>query len=424
MKIIIDTILDLEKKHHLLEWKIADIYAWQSARAKIYQLLLNTIIPNNSGHKKKNLIKKYLNFSKRIFMNSLFYNPFISFDKYDTLVFESDRRYFVEGKYIDIYTKYFCDELEKENILYKKIKPKHQDFIHIISLFISNFIKPKICKYDFEKINNLECEINDLLGVKIDISAIFIQEIKRFKSSYPFYSLLLKIKNIKNVYLINSTDKASLIKAAKDLNIIVNELQHGLIVKEGLIANYPNTVEDSLAYFPNKFFIWEKLNMVTSKLPLSDKNIINFKNKHLQNMLEKNKDIAKKDNQILVISQPYGSSEILKYILENSKEMQKWNFIYKMHPVENHDSFRDAIINDFSKYSNITFVNNNQSVYSLMSESSYVVGIFSTALFEASYFGCKIILLNLPGVEFSFSLIKNSNAILLDTEEKLSHVLK
>jgi methylthioribose-1-phosphate isomerase len=57
--------------------------------------------------------------------------------------------------------------------------------------------------------------------------------------------------------------------AAKDNNIIVNELQHGLAAKEAMIEHFPNTVEDSLEYFPNKYYIWGNLNMMTSKLPVS-----------------------------------------------------------------------------------------------------------------------------------------------------------
>ena len=57
-------------------------------------------------------------FYDRILVNSILKFPFINYSKKDSLVFESSRKYLVEGNYIDIYTKYVCDDLrEKQEII-------------------------------------------------------------------------------------------------------------------------------------------------------------------------------------------------------------------------------------------------------------------------------------------------------------------
>jgi hypothetical protein len=61
----------------------------------------------------------------------------------------------------------------------------------------------------------------------------------------------------------------------------------------------------------------------------------------------------------------------------------------------------------------------NSEIYTLFSESTYVVGVFSTAVFEAVFFGCKIILLNVPGVEMAENLIQKDKAIIVNTDELL-----
>lgn len=437
IKKIVDVILALEKKNNLLEWKINDVFVWQSARVNIYISLMDMIIPHNAYQKKKTFIRKLKIYYQRIIINSLFYNPYLDFNKSEALVFDSGRKYLVDDIYIDIYTKYLCEEFEQEKISYKKydtnylvddlaprsLKVKHLDFIYIAAKLLSKFIKVTISENDVKKLKFIESEINSSLRERIDLKTIFINEIKRFKSQYPFYKLLWQLKKSKRIYLINSTDKAPLIKAAKDNNVIVNELQHGLIVKEGLIANFPDTIEDSLEYFPNKFLVWEDLNMCTSKLPLSNTNIVKIKNKHLQHMLKKNQNITRKDKQILIVSQPYSSEEIKKFVMNNIKEMQSWQFVYKLHPAEDHDFFADTAICQLSIYKNLTIVTNERSIYRLFSESKYVVGVFSTAVFEAPYFGCKILLLNLPGVEMAYSLIENNKAMLVNINDRLARLL-
>ncbi len=122
--------------------------------------------------------------------------------------------------------------------------------------------------------------------------------------------------------------------AAKTCKVVVNELQHGLIVNGGVVGNYPDTEEDSLIYFPDKYYIWKNLDMCTSKLPLSNKNIVEFSNAHLDSMILHYNHTQRKKKQILIISQPIHSDKILKYILKNIDELTDYSFVYKIHPAE------------------------------------------------------------------------------------------
>ena len=437
IKKITDSLIELEKNHNLLEWKIENIFAWQASRIKIYTLLLDIFKPNYEFTNKESLLKNLTLKICRVIKNSIFKNPFLDFKKSEVLVFESDRKYLVDNNYIDIYTKYFCEDLKNRNIIYKKYGTssidydlkipnkgtKQLDFIYTLSKIISNFVNVSFIKSDIKKIKEVEHSIEFLLGLRINLIQILRKEIVRFKSEYQLYRLLFRIKKAQSIYLINSSNKAALIKAAKDIGIIVNELQHGLIAKEGLIAHYPHVKADSLAYFPNKFFVWKNLNMISCKLPLSDKNIVKFKNKHLQYMLKKNSKFIRNKYQILVASQPYNSDEIFNFIINNLEEMRNWRFIYKIHPTENIDNFLKNPKYNSSIHKNLTFVANEVSIYNLFAESEYIIGVYTTALFEAAYFGCKIILLNLPGVELVNHLVKENKAMLLDPSENLKKII-
>lgn len=435
---IIDLILNLEREYDLLNWKINNIYVWQSARTSIYLLLLNMIIPSHAS-KKKMAFKTDLirTICHRIFINSLLFNPFFDCTKTEVLIFESGRKYLVDGNYIDIYTKYLCDELRQENKTYTKygtsylydyltprnLKVKHIDFIYIASKLLSKLINATLTAKDMKKIKTIENVINSSFNVWIDLATILVNEIKRFKSQYFFFNRLFRLKKAEIVYLVSSSEKAPLIKAAKDNNMVVNELQHGLITKDGVVDNFPHAMEDSLEYFPNNFFIWDDLDACTAKLPLSNKHIIPIKNKHLNYELKQHQNISRKANQILIISQPYVSKELVKFVVDNIGEMQNWHFIYKLHPADNHDLLKQELSILLEKYKNLNMVNNDKSMYALLAESRYVIGVFSTALFEASYFGCEVLLLNLPGVEHASILIKQNKAKLINTNERLLEYL-
>ena len=433
---IVNTIIEIEEKYSLLNWKINNVYAWQAARANIYVTILDKLIPNNSLTSPVKNWERIKTLLRRLFINSVLYNPFLSFSKHDVLVFDSDRRYRVQDRFIDIYTHYFCQDLSTDKVSYclyntsyktdklgsRDKKAKHLDFIYLTANVFQLFINAPIGNKDRTKIKLVNKELEKELDIQLNLEALFQREIYSFKAKHILFKWMFRIKKAKKLFLISSSDKAAIIKAAKDCNMIVSELQHGLIVKEGLISHYPCTPEDSLEYFPNKFYLWKGLNMCTAKLPLSSSNIGTFANQHLDLMIRENKNIRRNAQQILVISQPYSSKELLKFILKNADIMKQYSFVYKIHPAE---SSREVMaeVEKYPSINNIDFCTNNKSLYQLFSESEYTIGINSSALFEAAYFGSKLILVNLPGVEMASSLIQNGKSALIEIEQPLQYFI-
>lgn len=432
MKYISEEFLQLEKKYNLLEWKIDNIYIWQSVRVYIFEYIISA---SNKKNNKSNITIKHLcslvfSIVKRFFVNIVLLNPILDNNKTDILIFESGRKEKVDGDFIDIYTKYICDIFQIENkkftvyslgIPLRKLKysfryNKSLDFISLISRITSMFVNNRINESS-KQIKLLEKEFSEKFNLKLNLNQILEKELKRFKSQYIGYRILFKYKKPKEIYIVGSGYKAPLIKSAKDLNILVNELQHGLLIKESIISNFPYSKPDSIEYFPNVFFKWKDLNMCSAYLPLSKTNIKSFPNYHLNYMLKRYENRVRKNNQITVISQPFIGHLIFDYVKENLLKMENWKIIYKFHPGENQDDYVTNKIN----LNNINFVKSEISIYELFSESNIVIGVFSTALFEAKYFGCKIILINLPGVEYVESLLNDKDVIKINIGDIISN---
>lgn len=432
-KTIVQKIIEIENKFNLHNFEIQGIYVWQAARVKIYLKITSQLIDNNQVTANDSIKKIFFKLLRRIFVNSFIFNPYISFKKSDILIFESGRKYYDNNKYVDIYTIDLYNEFINKNIscsLYetnfqsdtksRNFKTKHLDFIYLFSKLYKLFIRPNLTLANINTISEIENEISQYFGINISLSDIFIEEIKIFKSQYPFYKKLFELKNPREIYITNSSDKPSLIRAAKDLNIVVNELQHGLITKEDLIGHFPNVENDTLAYFPDKFLIWKDLEMCTSKLPISETNIRYINCSYLQRWKDQTRNIAKEEKTILVISQPFSSTQIQSFIEKNIESMSDYVFLYKIHPSEDKKLIAMYIERLSTRYQNIHFYSNEQSIYIMMQKANYVIGIFSSALFEAPHFGCELLLLDLPGVEMASSLISKGKAKLVNTHKSLA----
>ncbi len=434
---ISDRFFAIEEKHQLLHLKFQDVYAWQIVRINIFLQIVEHFIPGNIEPHLKSTSQKIIDVLHRVFVNGIFFNPFVDFRKKQVLVLESGRKYRDEDSYIDIYTEYLCKKLDKENISYtlyesnynldspffrRKMRVKHFDFILLFSKVTKRFVKCTWSEREQKDIEMISEELALAYGFKLNIDQVFREEIKKFKAEFAFYNSLFRLKKPKEIYLTNSCEKAAIISAAKKNTILVKELQHGLISNIGVISNYPFTKEESLDYFPDQFYFWDNVQMLYAKLPIDKKNIIPFRNAHIDKWIFKTQNILKEDKTILVISQPYSSWEMQDFIFNNREILAEYSIIYKIHPAENVENF-SKFKERFHNNSNIKFVNNEETMYVLLKQAKYVLGIYSSSLFEASAFNCKVILLNLPGVEMSFPLLENKDNMIINVNQKLSEIL-
>lgn len=431
---ITSSFLEFENANQLLSLKLKGVYIWEVCRTDIFFMLVDHFISGNVAIEKKSKWVLIKNTLYRIFVNSLFFNPLFDYKEKKVLIFESGRKYGNQDSQIDIYTNYLDQQLKQKNISFtryetnyntdapffkRNFEVKHLDYIQLLSKLRSK----KMTSFNLEeknKIAEIKQSIYDCFDIDLALENIFENNIAKFKQEFSIFKTLFKNKKCKEIFVVNSCDKPAMIAAAKEQNCIVNELQHGLNSDQDIVLNFPFTKEGSLHYFPDYFHQWNNVEMFFAKLPLAKENIKYFENENIAYWLDKTKSIRKIANTILVISQPYGSTEIFQFIKNNLSEMPNHIFIYKVHPVENFEIFSDFLNNNPS-LKNIRFVQNEESLYELMKKSEVVLGIYSSALFEAIAFDCKVILLNLPGVEMSFSLLEDKKNSIINVSDKLSN---
>lgn len=416
IKELCEFIWYLEDKYDLLDLEIDGVKVWQSARMQLYYKLAQMTDVLSQPHTELGSLDK-IKYILGYMKNSLIDN-FFTLKKTDAIIFSHPRVVDVNGEPIDIYTKYFMDELKQDNInivefesaylgIHKKEKTEfsyYTDWIILSQRVYKIFLKANISHKDIDIFNKVQIEIKEVCKVDIDLVAFFKKSIKTHKSLYKIYNIVFKKVAPKVFYTVISYAQAPIIKAAKDNGVEVIELQHGTLSKYHLGYSFPNRVK-SLEYFPDKFYVWSEFWKKMIKLPIKDKNVVVDSFRYLEKQKTKFTHLAKKKNQIVVLSQGAIGNIMAEKFLENFEKFKNYDIKYKLHPGEFDRWQKYPALKTLSEYKNVQIVTNELALYELFATSSIQVGVFSTALYEGIDFNCKTILLNLSGIEYMDRLI-------------------
>ncbi len=318
------------------------------------------------------------------------------------------RRKKVAGRYFDIISDYYANIigddlliLEWPTFLRKHFKPVYSKNIffldHIISKidlyrFIYMVKMPLIFKdfslFIYDKIQEnfsttVKIEINELLRLMRNFAAVL-------KITSELSNLLTAISP-KILFMKSGCDGgiAGIInKISTDLNIITIDVQHGVINEMQPSYNYPKELFGYYRnYLPKYVFVWgdywkEKIENSIPSTPIV------VGNPHLIHELRNRKNIQREAKTILFISQGTIGYKLAEIAFDLSEKLRDWKIIYKLHPGETY--------NAYSKYKKLYQQPNIQvvddptvNIYDLFAKVSYVVGMYSTALYEAIAFGFK-----------------------------------
>lgn len=421
IKDLANLFYDLEDRYRLIDLEIDNVKVWQCIRYKLFISIATKLFDLGAGHQtKRGFFRQII----PMLWNSIRHSALLE-RPYDIIIFPHTRLRFVDGEYIDINTHSLKQEFianDKDFLVLERPNPygknhsgktnKHTKYIDDSIIFINLFkrmIRPKM-KPSKKILNQLNAEMIDAFNVDIDIQALCKDAIQKFKASYKFYFFLLKKIRPKQIYLVISYEYPSLVKAAKDLDIEVIEMQHGAFSKYHLGYSY-NSLRD-IDYFPDKFLAWNEFWRDIDALPIPKNDIEIYPFEYQNKKVEKYKSIPKIKNQVIVISQGTITDQLSKIILDNFNFFEDKNIKYKLHPGE-FESYKESYFLDkLLKKENVELVTND-NLYDLFASSEYQVGAYSTAIYEGIEFGLKTILCSTLFSEYMEELIESGKVFMV-----------
>lgn len=413
-----DKFTKYELDNHLFDIKFKDINIWEIMRTYIYieieQIMnsLQPLFPPSTEKKRKQ-------FSIKILINSLK----IFFVKNKDLIFLNNPRRVKQknGKYYCKYTDPFI-EIVKGRYSYITLEDPYWSLSP--SNTSSHFLPVEtqsICfldameymfrfkKYFFKKYNKKEYKKlqNILTQIRVKIENEFqcdLSNIFSVAEDKVLYMVLLKtnyekiINRLKPKAILEFYDafpsKILINKIAKDNNIPIIEIQHGVVTRYNPIFLKYKDVNRKYYCTPDYVFSYGKKLLNCKNMPIAKNSIYYIGNVYLNSKKKEYEKLFLKSNKknILFISQ----SNLGKYISEFASELAnllsdspEYHIIYKMHPYEIGATY------DCLNKTNITIINDRENdLYYYQSISIAQVGIYSTGIYEGLIFDLPTYIIN------------------------------
>jgi hypothetical protein len=214
---------------------------------------------------------------------------------------------------------------------------------------------------------------------------------------------LFRTSKAKVLFAVNAWQLPT-IAAAKRAGLRVIEPQHGVISTMHPRLAWSNPAGG--AYLADEFWQWG--NYWGECLPSSVKRVTIG----APAFLTAQRGIAKK-RQLLVIGQPQQSKNIIQFARFIAASVKNLEVIFKPHPQEKLDEVSSVLDSFGERPANISIVDPHSATLPLIAESEFVVGVYSTALFEAVALGSKVGVLKLDGWKHVHNLVIDGDATLI-----------
>lgn len=428
--------LKYEHDNKLFDIEYKNIKIWETLRTYLYidiEQIYNNLQPLFSTTNKKS--------RKQITINTLKNSLKLFFIKNKDLVFINNPRRVKQqdGKYYCIYTdlvidnlkdNYSCITLEDPYWALSKNSPTahfepikteeicYLDFIEYL-FKIKKFFYKKFNKKEYLKLHNLILEIEKNIEKEFNCD---LSKITMFAEDKVLYVLLLRktyeriIKRLNPKAILEFYDvfpsKILINKIAKEKNIPVIELQHGIVTKRNPIFLKYYDQKRKYDCLPDYVLSYGDKLLNKEYMPIPKKNIFYTGSTFLTYKKNEYKEELKKQSKkyILFISQSNLGKYISDFASEVAKELEEYEeyqIIYKMHPYE--------IGNEYEKLQkkNITIINNREKdLYYYQSISLAQVGIYSTGIYEGLNFNLPTFIINNNyGTEELKEMLKGHNLV-------------
>jgi hypothetical protein len=225
---------------------------------------------------------------------------------------------------------------------------------------------------------------------------------------------------VRKVFIVNAWKRA-LIAGAQAAGVTVVEPQHGAISGIHPYLSWAGT--ETVAYQPDEFLEWGHYWGEVAELPARTKRTVIGAPDFITDAIERESQLARQGEAhqprtVLIASQAHASKAIVEFLVAAASAHPDFLFVLKQHPQEAPANFGPAAP------ANLQLADPAADTLDLMSRSEFVLGIYTTALFEALALGCKVGVLTFSGWQHIRALVERGDASLIEDQSALDSFLK
>lgn len=389
---LIGQISRQEKAHKLNKSLILGVPLWRIIRSGIlenYACQQYGFQKRDTRSKQPDPRKLVCNFFQSLFSLSVL---LIKRKKKSSLIFSFPRLQKTGTYYTDKFTEPLIHnsvQLQDSYIFQRALagqhqKPRHPDLptiyttdcIDYTSKILALFTFPLLYIFSGRKIISTYLQAKKiyvlspkkLIGIGIKLS--------EFSIAYWLYTLIFSILNPSRILLVNKELHYAAITAAKQRNIHVYEIQHGITHGHTILYSGEYHPQIDPDYFLVFGAYWQR-----SPFGLPAERIINIGWAYGTSIQkEQNKQSLMNKNTVLVISEPTKTDQICAAIRQFSKQSPETLFHIRLHPQENLSENWSALLRE---QDNVKMVSNQEESSISLIPYQKVMGVNSSVLYEA-----------------------------------------
>ncbi len=239
---------------------------------------------------------------------------------------------------------------------------------------------------------------------------------------------------VRKVLIVNAWKRA-MIAGAQDAGAVVVEPMHGAISDIHPYLTWPG--QDWVAYQPDELLEWGPYWGEIAALPANTKRKVIGAPSLVVNAIARERELKALDqahltNTVLVASQAHATKKITRFLLAAAAAHPTFMFTLKQHPQEAPVNFGEVAQKAFRKGkldsprvpSNLILADPSVNTLDQMARSEFVLGVYTTALFEALALGCKVGVLAFDGWHHVRRLVERGDAELINSQKDLDKFLK
>jgi hypothetical protein len=424
---ITEFLFDIEERKDLFSWTVDGVRVWDHIRFSLHRKILREARDQSASITHDS----YRDFAKGGYLwarNFLVNNPMLGDCR--VLGFGTGRRKQLEdGYWWDLYFdplyentdfEYLHIELPHANAHLTPAKTDNLRYIELIQYtgaicYKLGLRSATLSQRDRSLIHDIEVEIEDEFDLSVELTGLIEQKVVKLKIKKPLFDLLLHWLDPEIALLTCSYGQETFVKSCKQNGVPVVELQHGAIDPHHPGYSFPGDRSKSL--FPDYLFVWGTFWKKNIEYPIPDDRVVSVGFPHQEEQANKYRSVKSQD-QIVFISQPSVGEEISKFAVELAADDRITSkIVYKVHP-KRYDDWQEVY--PWLAAADIDIIaSDSPPLYEILAKSRALVGISSTAIYEALHFGPEIYLLNVPSVAMMEWLSHLSHVRIIDSMDDL-----
>lgn len=315
-----------------------------------------------------------------------------------------------EGKFEDPYSEAYLRSVGLRSVFLEK--PFRCQHYHprvsgckswIDHALIQSRCKVHLKSHSLNKAKELENLFRDEMGMGFDLTHEIEDVLGTRNIMLPFFNKIIRRVKPKIAIVVVAYTSPFFVEACRQNQIPVVEIQHGMFSRYHL--GYDYSALTPRIYFPDYFWLWGRYWRYAANMPemcqYKEVGWPIFEDHRLSTQ-------QSKEPGCLFISQGAIGTKIAKEALHLRRERPEINIYFKLHPSEYQTWQREYP--ELPKAGIQVLTAKDGGIYDWLAKIRYVVGGYSTVLAEAIGMGCRVGVLNVPGMEYMEQFVERKAA--------------